>query len=308
MAKPARLKNLHAVADTGSDPAAAPLPVKVAEGLYKAFEGLCLTPYQARVMVALQQVGSGICVDLARLAGVPRSSIYQVLEELDGRGLAYRVPGNGPAVWASVGRQEALDRLVQAEADRLEQLKVHAAEVAKVLERLLPSDRSVSLPYVQVIHDPSRVAPLYEQLLSQTEDELLVFNRPPYTKPSGIADSHIIATVRRVGARVLYQAAQVEDPGYDNWHDEMAHYHQAGAEGRVVNELPIKLAIFDRRSTLVSLDDPVLPQVGFPITLLIEHPGYSSVQAHAFENMWATAAPYAEVRQRFEADRHSKLA
>ncbi len=49
-------------------------------------------------MVALQQVGSANCLDLGRLAGIPRTSFYQVVDELDSKGLASRLPGNGPAV------------------------------------------------------------------------------------------------------------------------------------------------------------------------------------------------------------------
>lgn len=279
------------------------MPAQVAERLYSAFEGLGLTPYQARVVVALQQAGSSNCLDLAKLAGIPRTSIYQVLDELDGKGLAARVPGNGPAVWTLVGRKEALDRLVSLEAERLEQLKARSSQVSKMLDELLPAERSVSLPYVQVIHEPSRVGPLYQQLVGQTQEELLVFNRPPYTKRIGPADPIIVEAARRASARVLYQAAEAEDADYEDWHYEMAKYHQAGVEGRVVDELPIKLAIFDRKNTLLSLDDPALPSVGFPITLLIEHPGYASVQANAFENMWATATSYEEVHERFEASR-----
>lgn len=310
MAKPARLQTLRSAAD-GERPFDAasptPIPAKVAESLYQAFEGLGLTPYQARLVVALQQAGSANCVDLARLAGIPRTSTYQVLDELDSKGLASRLPGDGPAVWTSAGRKESLDRLVELEAERLDKVKARAGSVAELLDRLLPSDRSVSLPYVHVIHDPSRVGPLYLQLLSRTEHELLVFNRPPYSMPIGPVQRVIVDTVHRARARALYQAAQAEDADYTSWHHEMAAYHEAGVEGRVVDQLPIKLAIFDRQSTLLTLDDPVLPQVGFPITLHIDHPGYSSVQANAFENLWGSATPYEDVHDQFKAH-ISKLA
>ncbi len=309
MAKPARLQPLKSVAPGGGGQGLpTSIPAKVAENLYEEFEGLGLTPYQARLVVALQQVGSATCLDLGRLAGIPRTSVYQVVEELDSKGLAARLPGNGPAVWATIGRQEVLDRLIELEGERLDNLKTRAERVGEMLDRLLPSDRSVSLPYVQVIHDPSRVAPLYHQLLQRTETELLVFNRPPYTRPPGGVDPAIVETVHRAGGRVLYQAAQAEDADYESWHHEMGQYHAAGVRGRVVDDLPIKMAIFDRQCTLLSLDDPVLPQVGFPITLLIEHPGYSSVQANAFENMWSSATAYEEVHQRLQATRHSNLA
>jgi sugar-specific transcriptional regulator TrmB len=309
MAKPARLQSLKSVpSDASGQQESSFISAKVAEDLYREFEGLGLTPYQARVVVALQQVGSTNCVELGRLAGIPRTSVYQVVEELDSRGLASRLPGKGPAVWASIGRKEVLDRLIELEGERLDNLKSRALRVAETLDRVLPADRSVSPPYVQVIHDPSRVGPLYSQLLQRTEHELLMFTRPPYTRPIGGVDPVILDAARRVTARVLYQAAEAADADHENWHREMEQYHAVGVQARVVADLPIKLAIFDRQCTILSLDDPVLPQVGFPITLLIEHPGYSSVQANAFENLWSSAALYEDVHQRFESARYSDLA
>lgn len=294
MGKPARLKSLSAPApeDTFGSSSSA-IPAKAAEKLHRAFEALGLTPYQAKVQVALLQAGPANCLDLARIAGIPRTSIYQILDELDAKGVASRLPGNGPAIWTSAGRGEVLDRLVALEEERLTELKARSQRVGEMLDQLLPDRQVASLPYVHVIHEPSRVKPLYEQLLTQTEQELLVFNRPPYALTIGSPQPVIVDTVRRgVVARVLYQAAQAEGPEYDAWHHEMGAYHALGVEGRVVDELPIKLAIFDRKATLLTLNDPVLPQVGFPITLLIEHPGYSKVQANAFENLWASAMPY----------------
>lgn len=298
MGKPARLKSLSNPAPEGTfgpSSAGSAMPAKAAEKLHRAFEALGLTPYQAKVQVSLLQVGPANCLELARLGGIPRTSIYQILDELDAKGTAVRLPGSGPAVWTSAGRSDVLDRLVALEEERLTELKSRSSQVAEMLDDLLPQDRVTSLPYVQVIHDPSRVKPVYEQLLANTERELLVFNRPPYALTIGKPNRAIIEAVARVSARVLYQAAQAEGPEYDAWHYEMATYHDLNVEGRVVDELPIKLAIFDRKATLLTLDDPTLPQIGFPITLLIEHPGYSKVQANAFENLWESATPYEAV-------------
>ena len=81
----------------------------------------------------------------------------------------------------------------------------------------------------------------------------------------------------------------------------IARYHDAGVEGRLVEELPIKLAIADRRTALLAMTDPVLPDIGFPTTLLVEHPGFATLQAEAFERLWETAKPLDA--QRVSADR-----
>jgi len=71
MGKPARVKNVststHGVYFGGPSPDGT-VPAKVTANLHQAFEGLGLTPYQARVLVALLQAGPASCLDLARIA------------------------------------------------------------------------------------------------------------------------------------------------------------------------------------------------------------------------------------------------
>jgi len=76
------------------------------EAIQREFEELGLSPYQAGVLLALMRLGSANSLQLARASAVPRTSTYQVLEELGLKGLAVRIPGDGPAVWASPGREE----------------------------------------------------------------------------------------------------------------------------------------------------------------------------------------------------------
>lgn len=297
MGKSARDKNITGVSASvevhgGSG---TPAGANAGEKLHRAFEGLGLTPYQARVQVALLQCGPAACLDLARIAAIPRTSIYQVLDELDAKGLAYRLPGKGPAQWNAVGRGAVLACLIGLEEERLSQLRVRSALVRDMLKELLPHDQPAPVPYVHQVHDSSRVTRLYDQLLGETRQELLVFNRPPYFAPIGTPQPRILETVGRVPARVLYQTAQVQAAD-DAWHHEMAAYHRAGVEGRVVPELPMKLAIFDRRNTLLSIDEPATPRPGTPTTLLVEHPGYAYVHVEAFECLWQTATPFDAVR------------
>lgn len=298
MGKSARAKNITAVPAPGRDEHGSGDPVAsgAPDTLYQAFEGLGLTPYQARVQVALLRSGPAACIDLARTAGIPRTSIYQVLEELDAKGLGYRLPGKGPARWSSVGRDAVLACLVGQEEERLSQLRARSAQVRDMLDELLPGDRpSAPVPYVHQVHDPSRVTRLYDELLTRTEHELLVFNRPPYFAKVGTPKPTILETVGRVPARVLYQTEQVEAAD-EAWHREIAAYHEAGVEGRVVPELPIKLAIFDRRNTLLSIDGAAMPRRATPTTLFVEHPGYAFVHVEAFECLWEGATPFETVR------------
>lgn len=262
----------------------------------RELEDLGLSPSEARVTLALFQLGSAKSTELARVGSVPRTSIYQLIESLEDKGLILRVPGDGPAVWASPGRDKVLARLygalAAAQEERLQQHRAHAARLREMLAEWAPESPPVALPYVQLITCPSRVSEFHEQLLGEAASEVLVFNRPPYsTVPRTVNAAAMRALARGVAMRVLYQAAQVEDPEADAFRASLEAYREAGVDGRVVDELPIKLLIVDRKVALLAMDDPHQPFAGFPVTLLIEHAGFAAFQAAAFDQLWDIARP-----------------
>jgi sugar-specific transcriptional regulator TrmB len=266
----------------------------LADGLPRELEELGLSPYEARVLLALLRLGSGTSVQVATLAKVPRSSSYGVLDELQAKGLVERVPGEGPAIWSSPGRDGVLDRLHAIQEERLQQHQVRTERVREVLLRTIPEGPSAELPFVKVIHDRAAIARAYAHLVRSTEVELLVFNRPPYA--SGQVDGKPNPAVmemlaRNVPSRVLYQSTEA-DAADALWHEEIDAYHGAGVQGRVVDHLPLKLAIADRRVAALTLEQPTLSQIGYPTLMHVEHPGFAELQADAFEYMWARARPF----------------
>ncbi len=277
----------------GGAGASGPVP----ETLRREFEELGLTPYESRVLLALLSLGSTNTLRLARASGVPRTSTYQVLEDLRIKRLAERLPGDGPALWASPSSDEVLDRLDAAHEERLRQHRLRSERVRQMLAEHIPESPVVALPYVHLIFGMSDVKSNYERLLGEAEEEVLVFNRPPYSwKPENV-NALVVRLAGRLATRVLYQAPQVEDPGADSFRRAMEAYHAAGVEGRVVDDLPIKLAVFDRRVALITLVDPAPIEVGFPTALLIEHAGLAALQADAFEHRWGTARSYPSLRE-----------
>lgn len=271
--------------------------VGVTEALQHEFEALGLSPYESRALLGLLQTGSATPAKLAQLADVPRTSTYQVLEELKRKGLAERVPGEGPAVWAASDRDDVLARLEAIQEAKLLQHKARAERVRKLLAESVPAAAAPNLPFVRIVHDPSTIRPLYEQLLRGARSELLVFNKPPYSWKLGTPNPVVLETARRISTRVLYEDMQVRDPLREGWRLEMETYHAAGAQARVVDYLPVKLAVFDRTTAILSLDAPGMANVGFPTVLFVEHPGFAAVQADAFDRLWDTGRHYLGVTE-----------
>lgn len=267
-----------------------------AERIRRGFEALGLTPYEGRVLLALLRSGSATTHQLAVLADVPRSSTYQVLEGLRTKQLADQLPVEGPAIWASPGRDEVLDRLEAAQEERLRQYQSRATQLRDLLAKELPDGPSVSMPYVHILRGTAQASMTYDELLGEAKEELVMFTRPPYASPIGKAREPVLEMLERgVTTRVLYQLDEVRSPDAASWRLEMEAYHEAGVEARVVESLPIKLVVIDRSVALLAMNDPASANgEGFPTGLLVRHPGFASVQAHAFEQLWATAKPYEE--------------
>ncbi len=262
------------------------------ERLVYELEELGLSPYEARILLALLRLGAANTAQLARHSGVPRTSTYQILEELNQKGLAQRVSVDGPAMWASAGRDEVFNRLDAAQEDKLRQHRERATRAREMLAEALPEEPSTAGPYVHVIQGATHVTQIYDRLVTGAQSELLVFNRPPYSYGPDTVNPIVLEAMQRgVSARVLYEAAQWNDRESERFRTAMGTYHDAGVQARLVTTLPLKLAVADRSSALLAMSDPVLPEIGFPVTLLVEHPGYAALQALAFEALWDQAAP-----------------
>ena len=267
------------------------MPGSLPETLLRELQELDLSPYEARVLLTLLRLGSANSAQLARHSGVPRTSTYQVMEELNRKGLAQRLSVDGPATWATPGRAEVLERLEALMEERLRQQKARTARVRELLATSFPEAPSAAAAYVHVLQ-PSQVISVYSRVLLDTRSELLVFDRPPYAQPPEQINTDVLEALGRgITSRVLYEASHWRDPDAAAFREAMSAYHRAGAVGALVEQLPVKLAVADRRVALVAMTDPGLASVGFQATLLIEHAGFAAIQAEAFDHLWERAEP-----------------
>lgn len=268
------------------------------ETLRRTLEDLGLSPSEARVLLALLRTGSSNSSQLARLAGVPRTSTYPVLEALSAKGLVHRVPSEGPTVWATPGPDEVLERLETAwetaQAEQLREYRDRVTDARLLLAEAIPENPSVALPHVHFVPGAPQVRRAFERLLGEARRELLMFNVPPYTWDPEIVNLRVMQMLERgVETRVLYQGDQWEDPAAERFRASHQAYHRAGVEPRLVDALPVKLAVADRRIGLVGMRGQVddvdgVTDAGFPTNVLIEDPGMAELLALGFEMLWST--------------------
>jgi sugar-specific transcriptional regulator TrmB len=117
-----------------------------------ALVGLGLTSYEAQAYVALTRRARATGAEAARLAGVPRQRIYDVLEGLVARGLASVEPGR-PARYAAVPPEEAVGSLLAEHRSRLDRLERETADTIARLNAAFVAGRDENDPlaYIEVL-------------------------------------------------------------------------------------------------------------------------------------------------------------
>lgn len=271
----------------GDTPTLDPVP----DGLRRELQDLGLTPYEARVLLAMLQLGPATTMQVAHLSGVPRTSTYPVLRGLSAKQLAHRVPGKGPAIWACVSRDKILERLDAAEQERLRQHRARGERVRTMLAEALPEDSPPAQPPVRLLYTAAEKRATYQRLASGAQAEALLFIRPPFAPKGDDLDPVVADLAARVQTRVLYEAEP--DGGSDPSPAlaAMQACRDAGGHACVVDELPMGLAVFDRKVALVTLDGPNPAHVDFPMVAMIEHAGFAAVLTQGFQYHWTEGAP-----------------
>src|SRR5436853_7739155 len=89
---------------------------------------LGLTMYEAKAYLALIRRGSSTAAEVARLAGVPRQRIYDVLATLVEKGLALTKPGR-VVKYSAAAPELAIERILTDHRQRLAGLEREAAKM-----------------------------------------------------------------------------------------------------------------------------------------------------------------------------------
>lgn len=172
--------------------------------------------------------------------------------------------------------------------------RILPAGLSGLLADAFPDLPPAILPFVHLVHTAERMGELFEQLWAKAQHEVQAFSRPPYATGAGIVLPAVVEGLRRgVVTRAVYEAPMVDDPVARGFRDEIEAYVEAGVQARVVDHLPMKLVVFDRRVTLVALAGETV-DIGYPTNLLIDHAGFAEVQADAFERRWEAARAYVQ--------------
>jgi len=130
-----------------------------------ALESLGLTPYEARCFVALSQLSHGTAREVARVADVPRSRVYETMERLGERGLV-EIQHAEPLIYRSASVETAVSILST-------QYETYVETVDQALRQLQPA-RTEAERAVWAINTHDGVTGRVVDLIRESTDEIVL--------------------------------------------------------------------------------------------------------------------------------------
>jgi sugar-specific transcriptional regulator TrmB len=253
---------------------------------WRKLQQIGLNAYEARSYLVLIGHPRFKALELAARSHVPRQKIYEVLDSLVEKGFA-QVIQEKTKLFSAVDPSLAVPGYL---ARRNRALQSELTEQARIANGLIEDLRRGyeegqggrgALDFLSLVNDPTQTAFHYRRMLVQARAQYAEFSRPPFAVDP--LDEQLVrdAISRGVHCRLL-----IEDGPMDDTHRERLNdYDAAGIEIRFHEKLPLKLALFDNKSGLVALLDPVLTKPSWT-SVIFEHDGFAEAMAGLFENYW----------------------
>jgi sugar-specific transcriptional regulator TrmB len=253
---------------------------------------LGLTLYEARAYVALVRRDASTPAEVARLAGVPRPRIYDVLESLVGKGLATDRPGR-TAKYAATPPDRVAGQLMLVHRERVAALEDDARGLVDEMRPAYQAGQlhTEPLDYIEVIRSPAALATTFNELQGMVEREMLAFSKGPAAVDANVVGLQL---ARRRVLRSVYEFSVLVD---ERQLTGVRARLEAGEQARFVEQLPMRLSVIDERTVLLALPDLVAGRNDVT-TLVIEHPHLARTLKIGFESVWATGVTFTQACRR----------
>lgn len=219
---------------------------------------------------------------LAEEAGISVDRARQGLAALERDGLVSRRPGQRGR-FVPARPDVAVGALISRRQQELEQARLHADWLLSEFDRGARDENAARV--VEIITDREAISQRALQLQRDASDEVLMLDKPPHLGSTDNPDQ-LDSLARGVQWRAVYSTESLEEPGRL---DNVRRFREAGEQARVSAQVPVKLAIADRRIALLPLntDNPSADH-----TAILVHP--SSLLATLimlFETLWRSGLP-----------------
>ncbi|MFW6018006.1 MAG: TrmB family transcriptional regulator [Halapricum sp.] len=217
------------------DPTADPTSVAIEQ-----LEQFGLSTYAAQTFVALASLGTGTARDVSRVSDVPRTRVYDAIDELHDRGLV-DVRQSSPREFWAISAETATRTFKRELQHRTDLLRT-------ALDELEPEQRQDEQRGVWTVESQQAVTQRVVEFFASAEDEIV------YMTVADLLTDDLIDELREAAARgVTIKLAGVSDPVREHIEEELPDAETFESLWDWSETPAGRLLMIDREQTLVSV-------------------------------------------------------
>jgi sugar-specific transcriptional regulator TrmB len=256
------------------------------------------TEYEARALVVLLKKSSLTATEISSMAGIPRTKVYEVLNNLTAKGFCSEIPG-------SIRRFKAIppDLSFKTLFTDIENKKRELENLEKTLTPLFYASRSDSDPldYIEIVRKKEVTIDKINNYINKAKHSLMIMNKIPYYNKleSYFFDNKVNINIKKdITYRYLFQIRKKVKPTAE----EMAVFKFLNDKENVylkfAYELPLKFFCVDEKIVFISLKDKV--KVDETMTaLVIDHDDLANACKILFGLSWDNAFDFNTLKENF---------
>jgi len=255
------------------------------------FKKFGVSERETRIYLALLEHGELKANELQRIIGLSRAKVYSVLSAMQDYGLVKTRKAAKGQYYIASSPGNVLKILKRKWKQTDHTYENNADEIKKLISDHFPgTDTIQTLNPISLVRNRIQIHRHFIYLSSQTTKCVNAFSRTPYSVSSVKAAEEQFevqreALKRGVKMRTVYSRNHMPDPNI-----EIEIFHE-NDQMRIVDNLPIKMFIFDSEVVLLAVPSTPEGNVNNFSMVVVEDPGFAELCESTFEVYWSMAEP-----------------
>lgn len=213
-----------------------------------------LTKYEASVYHVLLQKPDLAATELANLANVPRTRVYEVINLLHDKGFCKKSDDDKIKRFNAINPRFAFNNLLEKNKEEYEKKVKSINLLSEELEPIYElSQEGIDDPskHIEVIVGNNEILEKINEYGKDVKEEILTMNKAPYVIDfSAVQKRGKVAYFPGLKYKFVTEKADMKNPEFVHF---LELWEENGAEVRVVDEVHTKLVVLDRKKVILSI-------------------------------------------------------
>lgn len=267
--------------------------------IIKELMDIGFTDYESKVYAVLISGDVKSANAICKLTGVPRGRVYDVLGTLMNEGLCKLVPG-AIKQYQALDPNDVFENILKRNYDDYTQKEHKIRELSQRLVKIHSEHNSPQNDFdcVSVYTAKSSIVQKSHEMVNETKSILRSLCKPNYLTPRKVEDFEekaapvLNAIARGIEFRSIYET---EEDNMEAFIEFCDFFHEHGEIVRVINKLPLKLAINDTSAAMFTLFHKSITKNNAS-AMYIEHSDIVYALIDLFEYYWSLATPFEDFK------------